>query len=141
MRRLKAQGALIDETLDAALARLRAREGFDYARVLATLAAEAVLAMPGDAFVLRLAPRDVETMGRDDVTARVSAAVQETSGRDVTISVEPAGAAVQGGVVVETASGDRRVDNSFAGRLARMKDDLRFAVADVLFGRSGDKQL
>ena len=38
-----------------------------------------------------------------------------------------------GGVIVETESGRLCVDNSFAGRVRRLRDDLRAAAARVLF--------
>ena len=66
MRRLGVQGKLIDETLAEALKRLRAREGYDYRKVVRDLAVEAVLALPGDKFVLRMAKADVE-IGRAHV--------------------------------------------------------------------------
>jgi V/A-type H+-transporting ATPase subunit E len=138
MRRLKAQGELLEEAFGSALAKLRAREGFNYDDVFVKLAVEAIDALEGDAFVLRLSPSDVDAM-KGDVARAVSAAAKKDLDRDVTLTVETARAPISGGVIVETPDGSRRVNNSFAGRLERMKDDLRFGVADVLFGKEEDR--
>lgn len=138
MRRLKAQGGLLDEVFARALERLEARDGFDYPRVLRELAVEAVLAMTGDAFVLRLGGDDLKSM-KGKLPAEVAAAVREASGRKVRVSAAEGPAPITGGVIVESADGGQRFDNSFAGRLRRMTDELRFEVAGVLFGADDEK--
>jgi len=134
MRRLNVQGALIDEAFASALEKLRSRKGFDYRRVVRDLAVEAVLAMPGDAFVLRLAKGDLDAM-RGSLPGEVAAEARAKGGRGVTVSVSEAHGGFDAGVVVETADGRQRVDNSFAGRLRRLRGALRFEIADLLFGK------
>ncbi len=136
MRRLAVQGRLIDEAFAKALERLRSREGYDYRAVLRRFAVEAIASMRGDAFVLHLARADHDAM-RGALPAETAAAVRETSGRAVTVTAAERPGPFEGGLVVESADGRQRVDSSFAGRLRRMRDDLRFDVADVLFGEQG----
>ncbi len=133
MRRLAAQGKLIDEAFAEALKRLASREGGNYPKVVRDLAVEAILAMRGDAFVLRLAKTDADAL-RPGLPGEVAAAVREKSGRAVTVTVSGEAGAFDAGVVVEAADGRQRVDNSFAGRLRRLRGELRFDVADALFG-------
>lgn len=144
MRRLAVQGRLLDETFDRALERLRSREGFDRRAVLVRFAVEAIGEIGGDAFVLRLDAADLESMGAT-LPADVAAAARGKIGRDVTVTAGASAGRGIVGVVVESADGRRRVDNSFAERLRRMRDELRFDVADVLFGSEspadGDAQL
>ena len=131
MRRLKAQGALLDEVFDRAAERLKDRDGVNTAAVVLKLAVEGVLAMTGDAFVLRLNAKDLEAMG-STLPGEVIAGVRQAGGRDVTIAAS-ADDAVDGGVLIESADGRQRVDNTFAGRLRRLKKDLRFEIAGLLF--------
>jgi len=133
MRRLAVQGRLLDETFDRALERLRSREGCDYRAVVVNLAVEAIGEIGGDAFVLRPDAADLESMGAT-LPADAAASARRKIGRDVTVTAGPAAGRGIAGIIVESADGRRRVDNSFAERLRRMRDDLRFDVADVLFG-------
>ena len=135
MRRLVAEGRLLDAAFAGALAKLRSREGFDYRRVLSRLAVDGIAAMRGDAFVLRLAKADA-ALGAS-LAAEVAAAAGEKTGCAVKVTVSEAPGAFEGGVIVESAAGSERVDNSFAGRMKRVEADLRFEVAEALFGKPG----
>lgn len=137
MSRLKAEGALLDEAFNDALTRLHARDGFDYKRIVTELAVEAVLAMTGDDFVLRLAEAEPESIKRS-LPREVARAVREKAGRAVKITVAGEAAPIETGVVVESTDGVQHFDNSFAGRLERMKGDLRTDIARVLFGETGE---
>jgi len=140
MRRLKAQGMLLDEVLDRAAERLRSRSGFDYPALVRKLAVEGVVAMTGDAFVLRLAEADRDAMAKT-LPDEVAAAVATETGRDVKVTLADAPAAIDDGVHVESADGRQHVDNTFAGRLRRMRDELRFEIAALLFEKKGDSPL
>jgi len=145
MRRLNVQGQLLDEVFSTALTRLSRSHrdaGFDYGRVLKDLAVEAALAVGSGEMVLRLGQAD---LGRgEDSLALAEAVVEEVrrkSGRTVRLTVpmdRDASGPIEGGVIVESADGRERFDNSFGGRLSRLEDELRFEVADVLFGKSAD---
>ncbi|HUW57212.1 MAG TPA: V-type ATP synthase subunit E family protein [Planctomycetota bacterium] len=138
MRRLKAQGTLLDEVFREAMTRLAERRDVDYRAVLRDLAAEAVTAMTGDAFVLHLNKADLASATRG-LRTDVTAAVREMSGRTVQLTVADDPADIEAGVVVESADGRQRFDNSFAARLERMSDVLRFEVAEILFGSAPDE--
>jgi vacuolar-type H+-ATPase subunit E/Vma4 len=136
MLRLKTEGGLLDEAFSRAVERLGKRDGFnDYRRLVRDLAVEAVSALTGDAFVLHLAKPDLESM-RSTLPGEVAKAVRDKSGREVQLVVAGKPAAIDTGVIVTSADGARRVDNSLAARLTRARRELRFAVANVLFDES-----
>jgi len=139
MRRLRTQGQLLDEVFEKALERLRDRGSRDDRQVIRRLAVEAVLAMTGDAFVLRLAKDDLGEM-KKGLPDEVAVAVRKQSDREVNVAVADRAAPIGGGVVVETSDGRQSFDNSFAGRLRRMKEELRFEVADVLLKAPDDRE-
>jgi V/A-type H+-transporting ATPase subunit E len=123
------RAARIEEALEdiraAAWGRLRPREGYDYPAMLVRLAAQALAAMDGQAFVLELAEAD-----RDAPGAGLAAAVRDRDGREgleVALAAEPA--AIDGGVIIRDAEGRRRWDNSLAARLERLWPALRRHVA------------
>ena len=139
MCRLKALGELLDEVFAEAMTRLLERRNRKYKALVTELAVEAVLAMTGDAFVLHLGKKDLASIKRG-LRGEVTAAVREMSGRTVQVTIANAAAPIDAGVVVESADGRQRFDNSFAGRLERMKDDLRFEVAEVILGDADEAQ-
>ncbi|HUU43550.1 MAG TPA: V-type ATP synthase subunit E family protein [Planctomycetota bacterium] len=137
MRRLKTQGALLVEVFDGAVERLRRREGFDPGAVVREFAVEAVLAMTGDAFVLRLAKPDLDAM-KPTLDVDTVEAVRKASGRQVTVTVAQEPVDIAAGVVVESADGSQQVDGSLTGRLDRLREELRFEVAGHLFPDAAD---
>jgi len=102
--------------------------------------------MKGDEFVLRLSRSDLDSQPGaavpHDLPGAVAAAVKDRTGRVVNLSVASDPAAIDAGIVIESQPGAavphglERCDSSFAARLKRMQDDLRFVVADMLFGES-----
>jgi V/A-type H+-transporting ATPase subunit E len=101
----------------------------EYHKVLEGYLAEAVAAMPEGDLVAELTPHDLESTR--PVWARLSE--QAAPGRKVTLVAlsEPAG----GGMLVRSADGKLRVDNTFEGRLARMQDEVLDAIMETLFKR------
>ena len=139
MCRLKGQGVLLDEVFTRAMTRLVEGRQPDYKAVVTELAVEGVLAMTGDEFVLHLGEKDLSSIKRG-LCAEVSEAVRERSGRTVQLHIADAAAPIDAGVMVEGADGRQRFDNSFAGRLQRMKGELRFEVAQFILGAGDETQ-
>lgn len=97
------------------------------------LAAEAAARMEGDAFVLRVSPRDFEAFGASlpgDLSRRLARSALEVSAR-ADETVEP------GGVVVEDREGRQVWDDRLASRLERLWPELRRRIA-AGFGLSAD---
>jgi V/A-type H+/Na+-transporting ATPase subunit E len=131
MNRIKLEGRLIEEVFAAADAQLAGGKGKTGTSVLG-LAVEAVLAMAGDAFVVRMAQADLASL-KDAFPASLAEEVRNKSGREIHVTVADEPTPQAGGVIVETTDGRERVDNTFAARLARMKEEVRFDVAKLLF--------
>ena len=113
-------GRMFTESLDA----LQALPPDEMLDVLAALSAEAISAIGGDRFVVELCAEDAERLGPQLATRLGDVAVE------IAASAEVAG----GGVIVRSASGPKMVDNSFATRLRRCREDLRGRIADMTFG-------
>lgn len=131
MRRLKVQGALIDEVFAAAGSRLAGGKT-PTGTVVLNLAVEAVLAMGGDAFVVRLTKADLAS-SKDAFPAALADEVRRKSGREIRVTVADEPVPEAAGIVVETPDGRERVDNTLAARLVRRKEEIRFDLAKLLF--------
>ena len=105
-RWLRKQETCIDELLQAALAKADKAEGFDRAASLASLAKD-------EAIVTR------------DWLQKLSREVYPGSNSVYVLKADPS---IDGGIVLETKDGARRVDNSYRTRLKRMKDSLRLVA-------------
>jgi V/A-type H+-transporting ATPase subunit E len=118
------QGVLAE--LDARLARLvddRAR----YRVVLGRYLAEAAQAIPAGKLVAELSPRDVEWIRPDWAALTREAA----PGREVELKALPD--AASGGMRVADENGSKRIDNTFAGRRARLESELLHVIMETLF--------
>ncbi len=137
MRRLKVQGRLIDEVLEEGLDRLTRRDGLDYEKVLRNLAVEAAIGMKADKLVMKLGKEDWKSM-KDMLPGAVASIVKEKTGCEVTIVPDEVSPSIEAGVVMTVEDGSEEFDNSFAGRMRRMKDELRFEVAELIFQATDD---
>lgn len=98
-----------------------------YHKILERFLAEAASAMPEGDLVAELDPRDIESLRGiwDSLVQRAA------PGRKVSLVslAEHTG----GGMMVRTADGRLRVNNTFDGRLARMQDEMLGTIVDKLF--------
>lgn len=113
---------------DQARARLRARQGFDYAATLERLAAEAVAQMEGDTFILELCEQDQKRFA-----ARLTeVAVKRAQRPQATVTVDDDPAPITGGVIVRDPPSRQVWDNSLEARLDRLWPLLRSQIATRL---------
>lgn len=98
-----------------------------YRSALGRYLAEAARAIPEGDLVAELNARDVEWM-RPDWDALVK---QAAPGRRIQLSVLTDHS--DGGMRVSSKDGNRRIDNTFEGRLARMENELLRVIMDNLF--------
>ncbi|MBM4033088.1 MAG: hypothetical protein FJ291_15075 [Planctomycetes bacterium] len=129
---LAAREAELDRLFEAARRRLADRAAYDYPATLAALAAQAISAMGADSVTLELAECDLVI-----ATDAWLAEVRRRVGRDVAIAASQNSAAIDGGVIVRSADGRLVYDNSFAGRLRRLRPELRRELAAKVFGATG----
>lgn len=133
-RRLKMESEerLITEAFDAAKTQMMNKQSYDYPAALARLVAAACDAIGGDAFCVSLSEDDQAQGGLD----ALSRGVAEQLGRKVTLKLDDTPSPIKAGAMVRSEDGRRAVDNSFDGRLARMREDLRRKAARILFGET-----
>jgi vacuolar-type H+-ATPase subunit E/Vma4 len=99
-----------------------------YEDVLVDLALEAVEALSGHDFYLRLRPQDQQAYGADLPTDVVREA-HARLGRIVHVKLTDEPLQAIGGIAVRDAEAHQVADQSFESRLERLWDDLRHAVA------------
>lgn len=116
--------------LPARLAELAADEA-RYLPLLREWLREAAAAIEQEELTVQLNARDLQRLGRN-----WDAIVRETApGKRVALSAEPMACA--GGVLVTSADGRIRVDNTFEGRQERMSEALQNAIAEQLAPATG----
>ncbi len=110
---------------DRARDELRARSGFDFPRIIAGLAAEALGQMAGDAFELRLSRADHDALGRelmDEIRSR-------SSRSNLTIRLVADSNLNRGGLWLEDDAGRQAWNLSLEARLERCWPELRRQIA------------
>jgi len=126
------RAADVEQTLgtlrEQARGRLAARQGFDYGRTLAALAADAISRMAGDAFVLGLSAADHKAYG-ETLVEQVQASAPRP---DLSLTVDPQPAGISDGVLVRDPDGRQVWDNSLTARLDRIWPLLRSQLAEHL---------
>jgi len=126
--------------VDAALAKLPARLSVladDEARYLLLLRNylhDAAQAIERDELIAQFNARDLQRLQQD--WARYAA--ESAPGKCLTLSMEPLDSI--GGVLVTSAGRDIRFDNTFEGRMERLDETLRGAVAEQLMPQIGEIQ-
>ena len=132
--KLRARDGVLQRVLEQAGTRLQDLSGEQYRRSVISLALEAVRQMPADSFVLKVS---VPPGGALDANALASEIKERlrADGRADSLSVELVPHASRG-VVIESADGRMRWDNSYDARLRRLRPDLRRFLFPMLFGET-----
>jgi len=135
---LRARQRVVDEVYEAALERLRNLPDDRSTSVLRELIVEGVLEMEGEAFRVHVAPGQQDLL-TDELLSQAADEVQRRSSRRVRLSRDgrTGATAASGGAVIVSADGKQMVDNTFEGRLRRIRSELRLVVAGVLFAKGG----
>jgi vacuolar-type H+-ATPase subunit E/Vma4 len=125
--RLRRREQLLDRVFSEARARLASATHWpDYAEIGEALVRDAVSRIDSDEMIVRADPATQRVLGGD---------LLETVGRDLGVKLLPGDTLAQGtGVIVATADGHRRFDNTLETRLNRMHDRLRAPVFHILMG-------
>lgn len=105
----------------------------EYQKILAKLIVESgVVAGGGDLEVqVRADDRKLLT---DDVLAGLGQEISKQVGRPAIIKLSDASLAAIGGAIVRSANGAIEADNTIDSRMSRLRRELRFNVAEILFG-------
>jgi len=127
--------SLVTTVLDALPARLAelAQDESRYPPVLETWLRAGIRSIERDELVVRVNRRDLERLSRD--WPRYLGAV--AAGKTVRLSEEALDCT--GGVLLASADGRIRLDNTFEGRMHRLDETLRRVVAQVLVPAEGTR--
>ena len=110
------------------LAELRGSE--TYVDIVSGLIEEGVASIGGDAIVEYGAKdRDVFT---PEATSLMEARVAKSLGKSLQVQFRSVGGNVSSGVTIRSKDGRIVIDNSFSGRLSRLKEELRGEVSEML---------
>jgi V/A-type H+-transporting ATPase subunit E len=119
---------VIEQAFESALAQLQKKDAYDYQAALAQLIAAAADVIGGGDFRVTLSEEDAATIDLESIAQTVS----ERFDRSVSLTATEDPAYISGGAVVYSGDGQRMVDNSFEGRLERMRQELRRQAAGIL---------
>lgn len=135
---LTAKEEVIEACLQTARRQLLEKDAYDYRAALAELAADAIVQMPGESFMVALGEADAQNRA-DKLARRIEEVVAARSGRTVHVEIGREHARISGGCVVLSADGRLRYDNSFDARLRRHREHLRRLTARELFSEDEDQ--
>jgi V/A-type H+/Na+-transporting ATPase subunit E len=121
---LRSMEKAVNEVFGAAVEELRAGSGSRYEKALARLIEEGLEV---------IGPRATVTCSSKDRKA-VSASIRKLEAGHVKLTLGERSIETIGGVVLTTADGSVKFDNTFEARLERMKPKLRKEVAGILTG-------
>lgn len=131
-KKLAARDEIVRDVLEQAKARLHHLSGESYRQSVTRLALDAIRQMPADAFVLKVCARPGEDLDAEALASEIVKGLR-AQGKEYSLSVKLI-PDTRGGVVIESADGKLRWDNSFDARLQRLRADLRRVLAPMLFG-------
>jgi len=129
---LAAREDTIQSILGESLQRMDAKSDYDYPGSLIGLGAGAVAKMSGDSFVVTLDGKDANSLG-EQVLKGIEERTKSGDGRNIQLRLAENPSPVGAGIIVETADGRERVDNSFEKRLERYRAQLRREIAETIF--------
>ena len=133
--KVKAQEDVVNLAFQSARENMRTMaegKGDEYRKVLEALIKEAVLSSGSESLEVLLDSRD-KGLVSDDSLKRIAQEAGPELGMTITLSVSAEELSCLGGVVVKSADGKVRIDNTFEARIDRFRDNIRTLVAKELF--------
>ena len=106
-------------------------------QLIGRLAIEATSAIVAENIVFSAGDADWDRLG-DGVLERIRSAVQEATGRSVTLDVKHDSDIKGGGLVATSGDGHQRYDNTFGTRFLRRSPEVRETVFDRLYSNSNN---
>jgi V/A-type H+-transporting ATPase subunit E len=107
-------------------------KGDDYKKVLEALIKESVLSSSAESLEVLFDPRDKGLVSEDGLN-KIAQEAGPDLGMTISLSVSAEELPCLGGVVVKSADGKVRIDNTFEARIDRFRDNIRTLVAKELF--------
>jgi len=129
--KLRARDTVIQAALDQAWERLSNIPLDEYQKVVTGLAVAAIRQMPASDFVVKVGVVAGLNLDAESLASEIVAALSK-EGRTVNVRVQPHSTPAHG-VLVESADGRLRWDNTFEGRLTRLRPMLRRLSIPIVF--------
>ncbi len=133
--KVKAQEDVVSMSFQSAresLQKMAEGKGDDYRKVLETLIKESVLSSSAEALEVLFDSRD-KGLVSDDSLKKIAQEAGSDLGMTISLSVSDEELSCLGGVMVRSADGKVRIDNTFEARTDRFRDNIRTLVAKELF--------
>lgn len=124
---------LIKEAFGEAEKRLaRLADTPEYGDILGKLIVESGVVVGGGSLEVLVREQDKSLLPKDTL-ASLSKEISKTTKKKTTLSLSEKTIATIGGVVVRSKDGAIEADNTFESRIGRLRSELRFKVAEILF--------
>lgn len=133
--KVKAQEEVVNLAFKSAresMQKMAEGKGADYTKVLEELIKESVLSSSAEALEVLFDSRDKGLVSDDSLNKIAQEAGSELE-MTITLSASAEELSCLGGVVVRSADGKVRIDNTFEARIDRFRDNIRTLVAKELF--------
>ncbi|MHC1594170.1 MAG: V-type ATP synthase subunit E [Methanotrichaceae archaeon] len=125
---------LIKEAFGEAEKRLaRLADTPEYSDILGKLIVESGVVVGGGSLEVLAREQDKNLLPKDTLTS-LSKELSKTTKKKTTLSLSEKTIATIGGVIVRSKDGTIEADNTFESRIGRLRSELRFKVAEILFG-------
>jgi len=105
----------------------------EYQKILSKLIVESGVVAGGGDLEVRVRVDDRKLLS-DDLLASINQEISKQVGKPTKIKLSEASLAALGGAVVRSADGAIEADNTIDSRMSRLRSELRFNVAEILFG-------
>lgn len=105
----------------------------EYSDILNKLIVESGAVAGGGSLEVLVREKDKSLLSEDTLIA-LSKEISKMVENSITLSLSKDTIATMGGCVVRSKTGAIEVDNTFESRISRLKSELRFKVAEILFG-------
>lgn len=133
--KVKAQEDMVGRAFESArknMKQLAESKGEDYKKILEALIRESALSSGASSLEVIFDPRDRGLISEDRLK-EIARDAGSDLGLSITLSVSDETLSCLGGVVVRSADGRVRIDNTFEARIDRFRDNIRTLVAKTLF--------
>lgn len=128
---LEKKEELVDRIFTEAENRLiELRGSKDYVHVISRSIEEAVTTIDADAIV-EFGEKDSDIFTPDYISS-IESRIGESLGRKLQLQFQCIGGKISAGVIIKSKDGRIIIDNSFSGRLRRLKEEMRGKVSEML---------
>ncbi|HII06213.1 MAG TPA: V-type ATP synthase subunit E [Methanotrichaceae archaeon] len=105
----------------------------EYGNILKKLIVESGVVVGGGPLEVLVRGKDKALLS-EEALADLGKEISKTTGKDTALSLSEETITTIGGSIVRSKSGSIEADNTIESRISRLRSELRFKVAEILFG-------